>query len=84
MIDNYVLLQNGSSCFQAVWVYTVSLPAIFINAPASADRANYFTPQDGVGIAMFVIGLLSETVADFQKFAFRNNPANKGKWCDAG
>jgi steroid 5-alpha reductase family enzyme len=69
---------------QAVWVFTVSLPVIFVNSPASADRATDFTPQDGVGIALFVIGLLSETFADFQKFGFRNNPANKGKWCNTG
>ncbi|KAK7462535.1 hypothetical protein BaRGS_00038420 [Batillaria attramentaria] len=74
----------GFWTFQAIWVFTVSLPVIFINAPASADQYDYITPQDVVGIVLFVIGLLAETVADFQKFAFRNNPANKGKWCDTG
>ncbi|KAL8564607.1 hypothetical protein ACOMHN_032163 [Nucella lapillus] len=74
----------GFWIFQAIWVFTVSLPVIFVNAPASADLAESFSPQDGVGIALFVGGLLSETVADLQKFSFRNNPANKGKWCNRG
>ncbi|KAK6186944.1 hypothetical protein SNE40_006200 [Patella caerulea] len=74
----------GFWVFQAVWVFTVSLPVIFVNAPASALRNTDFTPQDGVGIALFIIGLLSETVADIQKFNFRNNPDNKGKWCAVG
>lgn len=74
----------GFWVFQAVWVFTVSLPVIFINAPASADRATEFTPLDGVGVVLFALGLLAETVADFQKFGFRNSSANMGKWCDSG
>lgn len=70
--------------FQAVWVFTVSLPVIFINAPRSADRYDYVTPQDIVGFVLFGLGLLAETAADIQKFNFRNNPANKGNWCDTG
>ena len=65
-------------------MFTVSLPVIFINAPASAERTDYFTAQDVVGIVLFVMGLLTETIADQQKFSFRNNPANKGKWCATG
>ncbi|XP_046363992.2 uncharacterized protein LOC124140445 [Haliotis rufescens] len=74
----------GFWVFQAVWVFTVSLPVIFINAPASALKSISITPQDIVGIVFFAIGLFSETFADFQKFGFRNNPINKGKWCDKG
>jgi len=77
-------------------VYSVSLPFIFINAPASATRSNLpelvnltsvtnsFTVLDIIGSVGFVLGLLIETVADFQKFFFRNNPENKGKWCAIG
>ncbi|CAH1779485.1 unnamed protein product [Owenia fusiformis] len=76
----------GFWTFQAFWVFTVSLPVIFVNAPSSASKpnANIWTPMDIVGIVMFVIGLAVETVADMQKFNFRNNPDNKGKWCDVG
>jgi len=71
--------------FQAVWVFTVSLPVIFVNAPSSADsKFNDWTAWDILGGIMFVLGLLVETVADFQKFNFRNNPANRGKWCQVG
>lgn len=78
---------TADTFLQAFWVFTVSLPVIFVNAP---DSANYltpsgaWTPQDIIGAILFVIGLLIETFADFQKFGFRNDPANKGKWCDKG
>jgi len=72
---------------QAFWVFTVSLPVMFINAPDSAVKLepdDKWTPQDIVGAMLFAIGLLAETFADIQKFNFRNNPNNKGKWCDTG
>ncbi|XP_064599257.1 uncharacterized protein LOC135465831 [Liolophura sinensis] len=74
----------GFWVFQAVWVFTVSLPVIFINAPVSAPIQPTLTAADIVGIIVFALGLLCETVADFQKFFFRNNIENKGKWCDKG
>lgn len=77
----------GFWTFQAVWVFTVSLPVIFVNAPASATKLNpddNWTPQDIVGGIFFIVGLLCEAFADIQKFNFRNNPINKGKWCDTG
>ena len=40
--------------------------------------------RDYIGLAAFVVGLLCETFADQQKFAYRNNKANDGHWCDVG
>eukprot|EP00092_Neocalanus_flemingeri_P031087 GFUD01033767.1.p1 GENE.GFUD01033767.1~~GFUD01033767.1.p1 ORF type:complete len:326 (+),score=56.87 GFUD01033767.1:124-1101(+) len=72
--------------FQAVWVFTVSLPVIFVNAPSSAVYLNTdtFTPMDIIGSIFFAIGIFSETISDQQKFSFRNNPDNRGKWCQVG
>jgi len=73
----------GFWIFQAVWVFVVSLPAMFINAPASAGYLAY-TYMDIIGSVFFFMGLLIETISDFQKFNFRNNPENRGKWCEVG
>jgi len=71
--------------FQAIWVFTVSLPVMFVNAPSSAAPAyDSWTVMDVAGLAMFGLGLLVEAVADIQKFNFRNDPANRGRWCAVG
>lgn len=65
-------------------MFTVSLPVIFVNAPASAVVRDYWTPMDIVGLSLFCIGLTVEAIADQIKFMFRNDPKNNGKWCDSG
>lgn len=79
-------------------MYVVSLPVMFTNAPASANYLNLplqevnftnsiehsFTILDLIGSIGFLIGLIIETTADFQKFSFKNKPENKDKWCDVG
>lgn len=37
-----------------------------------------------IGIVIWLTGLTIETIADFQKYIFSQNPANKGKWIDIG
>jgi steroid 5-alpha reductase family enzyme len=70
---------------QAVWVFTVSLPVIFVNAPSSATKLNPdndWTPQDIVGAIFFVVGLLCEAFADITLvyYVFRFNQVFENKW----
>ena len=62
--------------FQALWVFTVSLPVIFINAPYDDSKNEPLKATDYVGIVIFALGLIIEAVADQQKFMYRNNSVN--------
>ncbi|KAK1287304.1 hypothetical protein QJS10_CPB19g01826 [Acorus calamus] len=67
--------------FQAVWVWTVSLPVTVVNA---SDRNPPIQPQEIVGWIIWVVGLIIESTADQQKLSFKNSPSNRGKWCTVG
>ncbi len=64
---------------QAITVWVVMIPSIF-----AFDATPTVTILQTIGVVMWVIGLLCETAADFQKMAFSSNPANKGKWIASG
>lgn len=67
--------------FQGLTVWVVLVPTLlfmFSEVPASLDGAML------IGIIIWLVGLLVEVVADYQKFAFIQNPQNKGKWIASG
>lgn len=76
----------GFWVFQMFWVWTVSLPVTLLNSPkvASHKQPAFGTGSDIVGIIMFAIGFIMESVSDVQKYLFRSNAANKGKVCEVG
>lgn len=41
-------------------------------------------PSDIIGGLLWVVGFTIETTADFQKYAFKQNPANKGRFISTG
>lgn len=65
---------------QGVSVFVVSLAATYV----FAAQAPTLKAVSYIGAIIFGIGLLLEAVADAQKFAFNNNPSNKGKWIQSG
>eukprot|EP01083_Nonionella_stella_P227030 805816_1 len=70
---------------QGIWVWTTLLPVLVLNSlPASRGTSYQVAASDYIGWVIFVIGFLTETTADFQKFIFRMEPQNKGKWIDSG
>ncbi|XP_044466260.1 uncharacterized protein LOC123196337 isoform X2 [Mangifera indica] len=67
--------------FQAVWVWTVSLPLTVVNA---SDRDPSLQAVDIIGWIMWSVGAFVEASSDQQKLAFKKSPQNRGKWCDVG
>ena len=64
---------------QAITVWVMMIPSVFaFNAEPSRDWLAI------TGVIIWAIGLACETVADLQKLAFNNDPANKNKWIDTG
>ncbi len=66
--------------FQAIAVYILSIPFIFL-----ANTDSYFAYGsifDYLGLILFFSGLIIETIADMQKFSFKLK--NKNKWIDSG
>ncbi|KAK9115327.1 hypothetical protein Syun_022124 [Stephania yunnanensis] len=67
--------------FQAIWVWSVSLPLTVVNA---TDRNPSIRAGDIIGWIMWSVGFSVEATADQQKLAFKNSPQNLRKWCNVG
>ncbi len=65
---------------QAASVVILGLPFLLI----ALNPAPAFHPLEYAGIAVWVIALAGESLADAQLAAFKRNPDHKGKVCEAG
>jgi steroid 5-alpha reductase family enzyme len=66
--------------FQAFSIWIILLPYVWlVDQPKSELKSTVY-----FGLLVWLIGLIIETIADWQKFQFKNNPENKGKWTDVG
>jgi steroid 5-alpha reductase family enzyme len=69
--------------FQAQALLAVLLSLAML-VPASAPGPEAWRLQDVLGLALFVVSLVGESVADRQLHAWRREPANRGRTCRAG
>jgi len=68
--------------FQAFWIFIVSSPIILLNSQCCYDvTLNY---RDIIGTSLWAFGFVFESISDFQKYNFRINPDNNGKFCNKG
>ena len=65
---------------QAGWAIVFSLPVLV----AVSNPAPIMTMLDALGIAVWLLAVIGELVADNQLAAFRKQPDNKGKVCNVG
>lgn len=67
---------------QGVWVFVTLLPTLLTYGVAGGQPGWVWT--DAVGLAMWATGWLVETVADAQKFVFKMDPKNEGRFISSG
>jgi len=63
---------------QGTWVFLTSLPVFLLNMYAD-DFKHSLGVRDYVGMAMWLVGFVTEVVADAQKTSFNANKDNHGK-----
>jgi len=68
-------------CFQGLGMWAVSLP---VQAAQVPDSPSGLTVLDFVGVGVWSVGMLFETLGDLQLARFRSDPRNQGKVLDSG
>lgn len=66
---------------QAVSVWVISLP---ISYALSLQQAQPLTVVMLLGLAIWLLGFVLETIADWQKFKFKTRSESQGLWVDVG
>ena len=65
----------------AIWVWTALLPTLILNSKKSDRQIGY---RDYLGWALWLCGMVLESISDYQKYSFRSDPANANKWISTG
>ena len=66
---------------QGAWVWVTALPCFLVNGVASQSALHW---GDYVSMALWIVGFITESTADFQKSAFMSDAKNKGRFIDTG
>ena len=67
---------------QAVWVYVTMLPTLFVmNATLTSKVLAW---SDYIGLSLFLLGFGLESMSDLQKYKFKMDPENTGKFINSG
>ena len=76
LVQGYVIAlhKSQSRAFAGLWVWLTLLPTLIVNS--KRDDKELCT-RDYVGWGVWLAGMLVECVADYQKYVFRSNSANK-------
>ena len=69
--------------FQMFWAFLCMMPVIYLNSRHTRGRVE-LGALDYVGWVVIALGIIIQIVADVQKYFFRKNPENKGKFCTVG
>ncbi|HOX33616.1 MAG TPA: DUF1295 domain-containing protein [Spirochaetales bacterium] len=71
----------GFWILQAIAVWAIMLPTTLLLSLPSPEPLG---PLSLAGAALWLLGFAIEAASDAQKYAFRNDPANKGRWIESG
>ncbi|OJJ69785.1 hypothetical protein ASPBRDRAFT_208511 [Aspergillus brasiliensis CBS 101740] len=68
---------NSINTLLSVWTVTSQVPSTF----SLSNSSNFLlaNPVVAIGAGAYLIGILTEAVSEFQRTAFKKDPANKGK-----
>ena len=67
--------------FQGLAVWVIMLPSSFLLTTSQDKPINLIML---LGMVIWIVGLTIETIADWQKFSFKNLPKNKDLWIQSG
>ena len=70
--------------FQMFWVFLCMMPVLYINSRGQMEDRAPLTAFDYIGWSVFGLGIVIQITADYQKYFFKKNPDNRGKFMNTG